>query len=122
MKAAAHPHTLFAVDDNGHLEQRVSAGNQQTFAILRGGKAGPNFSPEHVAQAEQAMIKAGQPARIVVDCSHGNSMKDYRKQSMVAASVAQQVANGSAIRGLMLESNINAGKQTSLITTLSSIL
>lgn len=110
MKSASHPHTLLAVDENGSLEQRVSAGNAQTFAVLRGGKAGPNFSAEHVKEAEKAMAKAGQPVRIVVDCSHGNSMKDYRKQPLVAATVAEQVAEGSSIRGVMIESNINAGE------------
>ncbi|CAL5868907.1 uncharacterized protein PFLUO_LOCUS3134 [Penicillium psychrofluorescens] len=111
MKAAAQPHTLVSVDDEGYLVEHFSAGNHNTFTVLRGGKSGPNFSPEHILQAEAAMFQAGQPVRLVVDCSHGNSMKDYRKQPAVAASVAKQVAAGAPIAGVMLESNIYAGRQ-----------
>ncbi|KAK4143698.1 uncharacterized protein C8A04DRAFT_28691 [Dichotomopilus funicola] len=111
IKASERQHTLLSVAEDGGLVQRVSQGNPDTFVVLRGGKAGPNYSPEHVKQAEEAMAKAGRPVRLVVDCSHGNSSKDYRNQGKVAASVAQQFADGAPIAGLMIESNIRPGRQ-----------
>ncbi|KAJ5902063.1 hypothetical protein N7495_002591 [Penicillium taxi] len=112
MQASAQSHTLVAVDDEGFLIERLSTGNQNTFVVLRGGKSGPNFSRAHIQQAEAAMRKSGQEVRLVVDCSHGNSMKDYRKQPIVAADLAQQIADGMPIAGVMLESNIHAGQQS----------
>ena len=65
-----------------------------------------------VARATDALLEAGLPPRLIVDCSHGNSGKDYRKQPVVAAAVAAQVAAGSAaICGLMLESHLVEGRQ-----------
>ncbi|KAI0482050.1 putative phospho-2-dehydro-3-deoxyheptonate aldolase [Xylariaceae sp. FL0804] len=109
--AAARPHAVLAADAEGRLEQRRTAGNPATFVVLRGGRAGPNFAPEHVRAAEQAVRARGRDARLVVDCSHGNSAKDYRNQARVAASVGEQIARGSAIAGVMIESHINAGRQ-----------
>ncbi|XXH00745.1 hypothetical protein Hte_007095 [Hypoxylon texense] len=111
MTAASRPHTILGVDDNGHLVPRLSSGNADTFVILRGGSCGPNYSSEHVRDAEASLLKSGKDARVVIDCSHGNSSKDYRNQSKVAASIAAQVSVGSNITGVMIESNINEGRQ-----------
>lgn len=110
MTAASRPHTILGVDDSGHLVPRVSSGNADTFVILRGGSCGPNYSSEHVRDAEVALRKSGKDARVVIDCSHGNSSKDYRNQGKVAASIAAQVSAGSNITGVMIESNINEGR------------
>ncbi|ROV97533.1 hypothetical protein VSDG_04523 [Cytospora chrysosperma] len=111
IQAAGSPHTLLAVDEHGSLVQRLSAGNENTFVVLRGGKSGPNYGPEHVRQAEAAMRKAGRRPALVVDASHGNSNKDYRNQAKVAASVGEQIVAGAEIAGIMIESNIQAGRQ-----------
>lgn len=110
IKASERPHTLLGVCPDGGLVQRMSRGNPDTFVVLRGGKHGPNYSPEHVRQAQDAMAKAGKPVRLVVDCSHGNSSKDYRNQGKVSSSVGQQVAAGAPIAGVMIESNIRPGE------------
>lgn len=110
IEAAGTPHTLLAVDEHGALVQRLSAGNDATFVVLRGGKSGPNYGPEHVRRAEAAMRQAGRRPALVVDASHGNSNKDYRNQAKVAASVGEQVAAGAEIAGIMIESNIHAGE------------
>lgn len=110
MRAAATPHTLLGVDEHGALVQRLSASNQDTFIVLRGGKSGPNYGPEHVRRAEAAMKQAGRRPVLVVDASHGNSNKDYRNQAKVAACVGEQIAAGAEIAGIMIESNIQAGE------------
>jgi 3-deoxy-7-phosphoheptulonate synthase len=49
----------------------------------------------------------------MIDCSHDNSSKDHRRQAVVARDVLRQFRDGRhSIMGLMLESNLNPGKQT----------
>lgn len=111
MKAASRPHTVVGVDEDASLAYHISRGNPDTFVILRGGSKGPNYSPEHIRAAEAELINAGKKAALVVDCSHGNSSKDYRNQGSVAACLADQIAVGAPIMGVMIESNINEGRQ-----------
>lgn len=115
MKAVSRSHTVISVDDNAYLAYHISQGNPDTFVVLRGGSQGPNFSPEHVKAAEAELLRLGKKPSIVVDCSHGNSSKDYRNQGAVAACLADQIAAGAPIMGVMLESNINEGKLTYLL-------
>jgi 3-deoxy-7-phosphoheptulonate synthase len=79
---------------------------------LRGGSRKVNYHPEDIALTEDILKKNGLFPTIMVDCSHGNSNKDYQKQPEVLESVVQQVADGnSSISGMMIESNIEAGSQ-----------
>lgn len=112
MKAASRSHTVVSIDEDASLAFHMSPGNPDTFAILRGGSQGPNFSPEHIKAAEAELLRAGKKPAIVVDCSHGNSSKDYRNQGAVAACLADQIAVGAPIMGVMIESNINEGMST----------
>lgn len=99
-------------------KQAVSAifqttGNPDCHIILRGGsRTGPNYDEESVNRASGLLEKKGLPSRVMVDCSHGNSKKDYRLQGDVLREVARQVRAGSrGIMGVMIESNIVAGRQ-----------
>jgi len=81
--------------------------------ILRGGKS-PNYGPNDVAQCEKEMQQAGLRPSLMIDCSHGNSNKDFRRQSGVAEAAVAQIKDGNrSIIGLMLESNIHEGNQSS---------
>ena len=76
------------------------------------GDDGPNFDQESIARCEDALRRNGLATNIMVDCSHANSDKDYRRQSAVAQDVAEQIENGNtSIIGLMLESNLKPGRQ-----------
>jgi 3-deoxy-7-phosphoheptulonate synthase len=111
-RAAASPHTFFGVTQFGAAAVVSTAGNPDTHVILRGGRSGPNYEAANVAGALDLMAKAGLPRRIMVDASHGNSGKDHRRQPLVTASLASQIADGEpGIRGVMLESFLVAGKQ-----------
>lgn len=110
MTSAAHPHNFLTASASGHVVQEVSKGNADCFAILRGGRSGPSIYPEHIEACADALAAKKQPVRIMVDCSHGNSSKDYRNQAKVAAILAEQYAAGAPIAGVMLESNIKAGE------------
>ena len=99
-------------------KQGVSAifqttGNDTCHVILRGGtRTGPNYGPDHVRDICAHLKACGLRDRVMIDCSHGNSNKDHRKQADVAASICQQVASGSwQIFGVMLESHLMEGRQ-----------
>jgi 3-deoxy-7-phosphoheptulonate synthase len=81
--------------------------------ILRGGTStGPNHEAKHVAAISAKLAAKSLPAAVMIDCSHGNSLKDYRRQAEVAESICQQVAGGSwQIFGAMLESHLVEGRQ-----------
>src|ERR1035437_3077278 len=109
---AAQPHTFPSVSFEGRAMIVTSTGNPHGHLILRGSDSGPNYDAASVRGAADALTKAGLPPRLIVDCSHGNSGKDYRKQPEVAACLADQVAGGShAICGIMLESHLLEGNQ-----------
>jgi 3-deoxy-7-phosphoheptulonate synthase len=111
-RAAAAGHTFFGVTPVGAAAVVHTSGNPDTHVILRGGRGGPNYAAGHVAAALDLVAGAGLPRRLMVDASHGNSGKDYRRQPLVAASIAQQVAAGEdGLAGVMLESFLRAGKQ-----------
>ncbi|AMV27430.1 Phospho-2-dehydro-3-deoxyheptonate aldolase, Phe-sensitive [Gemmata sp. SH-PL17] len=109
--AAAIPHHFLSVHKNGQVAVVETRGNEACHVILRGGSA-PNYDAAGVAGACRALAAAGLPERVMVDVSHANSGKKYDRQPAVAAAVAGQVAGGDRrIFGLMIESNLVAGRQ-----------
>src|SRR5215203_540704 len=112
MNAAAYPHQFMSVTEQGLAAIVVTRGNRHTHVILRGGRSGPNYDAASVQGALVALQAGGLPPRVMIDASHGNSGKDYRRQPGVASAVAEQVASGEAgIIGVMLESFLVAGRQ-----------
>ena len=112
MEAAARPHHFLGINGDGQAAIVTTTGNPDGHLVLRGGKGGTNYHPEAVAEAVAQLAKAGLPGRLMVDCSHGNSNKDYRRQGDVAQQVAEQLRSGSThVMGVMLESHLVAGNQ-----------
>ena len=111
MLAASQPHHFLSVTKGGHSAIVSTVGNKDCHVILRGGKA-PNYDAESVDSAAQMISKAGVLPRLMIDASHANSSKDYRKQPLVMEDVSQQVEGGDdRIFGVMIESNLVAGRQ-----------
>jgi 3-deoxy-7-phosphoheptulonate synthase len=109
---AAQPHTFPSISFDGRAMIVTSTGNPHGHLILRGAEHGPNYDADSVRRAADALTRAALPPRMIVDCSHGNSGKDYRKQPEVAACLADQIGDGSlAICGVMLESHLVEGNQ-----------
>lgn len=109
---AAQPHRFPSISLEGRAIAVTTTGNPDGHLVLRGASDGPNFDAASVACAAAALEKSGLPARLVVDCSHGNSSKDYAKQPAVAADIARQIASSSThICGVMLESHLVEGRQ-----------
>ncbi|NNL84805.1 MAG: 3-deoxy-7-phosphoheptulonate synthase [Myxococcales bacterium] len=110
--SAVHPHRFLSVTKQGVAAIVATRGNRDCHMILRGGSDGPNYQPESIAAAAEALRKARVSDRIVVDCSHANSGKDHEVQPVVAEAVAEQVETGThEIAGVMLESFIEDGRQ-----------
>ena len=110
--ACGAPHAFMGMTKMGQVAIFETAGNDDSHVILRGGTRGPNYEPADIDAACEALAKSGVLARVMVDCSHANSRKDYRKQVDVARSVASQVADGdSRIFGVMIESHLHEGRQ-----------
>ena len=112
MQAAAYPHQFMSVTEQGLAAIVETRGNRDTHVILRGGRNGPNYDAESVGRVLAALKAGGLPPRVMVDASHGNSAKDFRRQPLVARAVAEQVAAGErGIIGVMLESFLVDGRQ-----------
>lgn len=111
--AARSPHWFPSVTKQGVAAISHTTGNDTCHVILRGGtKTGPNHDAAHVTEVCARLKARGLRESVMIDCSHGNSNKDYRRQAEVAASIAAQVAAGSTqIFGVMLESNLVEGRQ-----------
>jgi 3-deoxy-7-phosphoheptulonate synthase len=111
IKSAAAPHHFLGVDPDGRVSVYRTRGNKNCHVVLRGGRA-PNFDRASVLACAEKLKKADLNPRLMVDCSHGNSSKDHRRQPAVFDACLDQVrAGSSAIAGLMLESNLFAGRQ-----------
>lgn len=111
MKSAAQPHHFLGVDSHGRVAIVETSGNKDTHLVLRGGLAGPNYDETNVISAAAELKKGGLPSRIMIDCSHDNSLKDYSRQPTVLSDIAAQVKRHNHILGVMIESNLVAGKQ-----------
>jgi 3-deoxy-7-phosphoheptulonate synthase len=109
---ARAPHEFLGVDHHGVSAQLSTTGNDTGHVILRGAKDGPNYSAAHIADTKRGLAARGLPEVVVVDASHGNSQKNHLRQIDVVRDLAEQVAGGErAVRGVMVESNLVAGRQ-----------
>lgn len=110
--AATNPHHFLSVTKAGHSAIVATCGNPDCHIILRGGKE-PNYSSDDVANAVSALQKANIAGhRVMIDLSHANSKKDYRRQPEVAEEVARQIESGNFdIMGVMIESHLVEGRQ-----------
>ncbi|MCU0492231.1 MAG: 3-deoxy-7-phosphoheptulonate synthase [Chloroflexaceae bacterium] len=110
--SATRQHSFLGIDEDGRSAVVKTAGNPDGFVILRGGRDGPNYDLNSVAEAEQAMQTNALQAAIMVDCSHANCSGDYARQEAVWQQVLREhVASNNAVVGLMVESNLHEGKQ-----------
>ncbi|UZJ53047.1 hypothetical protein CBS101457_002367 [Exobasidium rhododendri] len=114
IRAASKPHAFVGVTEQGLAAIVKTTGNADLHIVHRGGSKGTNYDAESVKGSKEALLKAlpNRHPSIMIDCSHGNSEKDYRKQALGVRSICEQLEKGeTAITGVMIESNLIEGKQ-----------
>ncbi len=112
IQSASRPHHFLSVTKQGVSAIVSTAGNPSCHLILRGGKTGPNYDKDSIAAVESLLTEQNLPHSLMIDCSHGNSNKDFRNQPLVARDVANQITAGSiSLTSVMLESNMIEGNQ-----------
>lgn len=112
LQSVRHPHHFLGITQQGQSAVFRTRGNKYGHIVLRGGGSRTNYDSVSLALAERELDKAGLPANIVVDCSHGNSNKDPGLQPLVAENLANQILEGNrSLVGFMLESNLHWGSQ-----------
>lgn len=113
IQSSAHPHHFLSVTKQGVSAIVSTTGNPSCHLILRGGKTGPNYEKSDLDAVEAMLRKHNLPPHVMVDCSHGNSSKDFHRQPLVARDLAGQIAAGSrTITAVMIESNLVEGAQS----------
>lgn len=113
LQSAASGHSFMGINREGQVSVIKTEGNPDGHIILRGGKQ-PNYDSVCVADCENSLKDHNVTSSLVVDCSHANSAKDYRRQPLVAKNVVNQLLEGNqSIIGIMLESHLNPGNQSS---------
>ena len=111
--SAKNKHCFMGIDDSGSACIIKTKGNYDCHTILRGDKNGPNYRNNNIRNVKNIMIKKSLIPRIMIDCSHGNSDKDFYNQPFVFENVMKQIRDGNnSIIGIMLESNINEDRQS----------
>jgi 3-deoxy-7-phosphoheptulonate synthase len=110
--AARSPHRFLSLTQAGEVSIFETAGNEDCHVILRGGSSGTNYDSKSVDAACAALVRAGLPEQVMIDCSHANSSKQHQRQLVVAQDVGHQLAGGDArIVGVMVESHLVEGRQ-----------
>ena len=113
VSASRQPHHFLSVTKQGIAAIVQTKGNDGCHLILRGSKKGPNFDAVSVQGVCEKLEQNDLNPSVMVDCSHGNSAKDHRKQPTAAKAVAAQIAGGSRfVMGVMLESHLIEGQQS----------
>lgn len=112
IQSSSHPHHFLSVTKQGVSAIVSTSGNDSCHLILRGSKAGPNYDAAAIEQTAEMLRAKGLPESVMVDCSHGNSLKDFHRQPQVAADLCSQITAGSrVITSVMIESNLVEGNQ-----------
>jgi 3-deoxy-7-phosphoheptulonate synthase len=109
--SARRPHSFLGITQDGLTAIVRTSGNPDTHVVLRGGRT-PNYDASSIEESCRLLKRVGLEPRVIVDCSHAQTAKDYTRQpAVLKALVDQRCECGDAIMGVMLESNIGPGNQ-----------
>jgi 3-deoxy-7-phosphoheptulonate synthase len=111
MLAAREPSSFAGINHDGKISNILTKGNPHVHLILRGGRDGPNYTEDDIIVISKELEKNKLHTNIMVDCSHANSEKNYRKQGDVLRTTIENMKQHKNIIGAMLESHLFEGKQ-----------
>ena len=110
--SSSYPHCFYGINGMGEASIVETKGNKNTHIILRGSKYGTNYDVRSINNAIEILEKANIKGNIMIDCSHGNSGKDYKNQHFVMEYIISNMKkNVDLVMGFMIESNLVEGKQ-----------
>ena len=111
--AANSKHGFLGVDEHGNASIVMTNGNPNSHLVLRGGSSGPNYDESSVTNAIKTLNKSQVSNKLIIDCSHANSNKNFEREPVVFEDVLNQRLSGNSnIAGVMIESHLNSGNQT----------
>ena len=109
--SSPNSHIFLSITKEGKSAIFNSSGNKDCHVILRGGET-PNYSKKDIQKVNQDLKNSNLTQKIMVDMSHGNSQKQFKKQLIVNKDISDQIASGDqSIFGVMIESNLEEGNQ-----------
>ena len=113
---SAFEHHFLSINLDGRVISAETKGNPDCHLVLRGSSHGPNYDPESVAAALEALkaSKASGPSEhgLVIDAAHGNCGKDENREAEVIEEIAARIADGEqGTLGVMMESFLKGGHQ-----------
>lgn len=111
MQSAKQSHHTLGINAQGQVAMLTTPGNPDTHLVLRGGHHLTNYDEVSIHAAQAELLKAGCSNKVLVDCSHANSEKQFQRQYEIALNVAKQRTTNKGILGIMLESFIAEGRQ-----------
>lgn len=113
--AARHPQASIGIDNDGRISSMKTSGNPYTHVVLRGSQTSSNYDHLSIHEAIQKQRLYGLSSRLLIDCAHGNSQKDPKKQQLAFCDVIEQIQEGNhLIMGMMLESHLQGGNALSI--------
>lgn len=111
-KSAKESHVYMGIDSKGTLARIETQGNPDSHIVLRGGKGKPNYDPHAISTALKSLERNHLPQRVIIDCAHDNSTRQFQEQINVFQSVINQIIQGNdKIKGMMVESYLQGGNQ-----------
>ncbi len=110
IQSARRPHSFLGITQEGMSAVIRTSGNPDTHAVLRGGRK-PNFDAGSIEECRRILADAALEPRVMVDCSHAQTSKDFTRQPAVLRALVDQIRAGSnAIMGVMLEKQYRSGQ------------
>lgn len=111
IKCAMNPHTFLGVTKQGLCSIVHTKGNSNCHVILRGAITHPNYEKKYVDDVIFELNKQNLQPRVMIDCSHDNSQKNYKNQETVLDNIISQLKESNQIMGVMIESHLIEGRQ-----------
>jgi len=109
--SSKQPHSFLGINNEGNVSKIITEGNSYCPLILRGGDIGPNYESDFVKESQERLKEKGLVPNIIIDCSHGNSLKEAKNQKIVFNDVIEQMKTNKNLIGVMIESNLVSGSQ-----------
>jgi 3-deoxy-7-phosphoheptulonate synthase len=108
---AKQSHCFLGMDEDGKVSKITTSGNNNTHLVLRGGDTGPNYEKEFVEETQKRLAEKELSENVMIDCSHDNSGRDYKRQPEICKNVVEQMKTNPKVIGLMLEGYLEEGAQ-----------